>query len=184
MRNIQLWNRFKVRYLISVPVFFIVLLNIQLITQIKDFNSFSSEKNPGFDNQNWTQTIQKDNLTTFQHFLNSSHLNQSLHLKIKTLNSQLLIKNKYLIESILQNEINTQNIQPKSGTAYKMPKFFVILIQVHSRLNYLKELINSLKKTKYIEQALLVFSHDIYDEEMNNLINSIDFCAVRSFFFK
>lgn len=182
MRTIQVLNRFKVRYLISVPVVIIVLLNIQLITQIKDFNTFSPEKSSALDNQNWTQTSHKNNLTTIQHFLNSSHLIQPLQIKIEKLNSESKIKNKFLIESILQNEIKIQNSlkaeKNNEQKSYKMPKFFVILIQVHSRLNYLKELINSLKETKYIEQTLLVFSHDIYNEEMNNLINSIDFCAV------
>ena len=61
--------------------------------------------------------------------------------------------------------------------------FLVVLIQIHSRLNYLKELINSLKNTKFIEQTLVVFSHDVYDPEMNKLIESIDFCATLQIFY-
>src|SRR5690606_172346 len=61
---------------------------------------------------------------------------------------------------------------------YKMPKFLVIIIQIHLRLNYLKDLVDSLRDVKYIESTLVIFSHDVYDEEMNEFINSIDFCAV------
>ncbi|RMZ97683.1 alpha-1-6-mannosyl-glyco 2-beta-N-acetylglucosaminyltransferase [Brachionus plicatilis] len=188
MRPTIAWNRSKVRYLLSVPVFVIVLLNIELISQIKDFNS--SGKNSELVNPNWSQIIQNDNLTKIQHSSNSSQIIQILRLKIKDQNSQLPIRNRNFIESILQNEIKVQNIlnkttnrRPKTSPVYKMPKFIVILIQVHSRLNYLKELINSLKETKYIEQALVVFSHDIYDEEMNTLIKSIDFCATLQIFY-
>jgi len=54
----------------------------------------------------------------------------------------------------------------------------VILVQVHSRINYLKELIMSLRNTKHIERSLLIFSHDLFLSEINQLIEKIDFCAV------
>lgn len=187
MRSTQVWNRSRLRYLLSVPVFIIVLLNIELISQIKDFNTLNSEKNVGMKSSNLSQN---KNVTNTQSIFNSSQKDQSLHIKIKKLNSELSIRNKHLIESFLKNEIQAQNnanktinIGSKTSTIYKMPKFFVILIQVHSRFNYLKELINSLKETKFIDQALVVFSHDIFNEEMNTLINSIDFCAVIKHFF-
>lgn len=59
----------------------------------------------------------------------------------------------------------------------------VLLIQVHNRLIYLRELINSLSRVKFIEQALLVLSHDIYDEEINSFVRNISFCAVLYFIF-
>ncbi len=98
----------------------------------------------------------------------------------KYLNQKAEIRNEYLIEDLLNQEVfNIENENLKSGKKnYKAPKFFVILIQVHSRLNYLKELIKSLKITKYIEQTLVIFSHDLYSKEMNDVIKKIDFCAV------
>ena len=62
-------------------------------------------------------------------------------------------------------------------------KFLVILIQVHSRLNYLRELIESLKHTKHINETLVIFSHDLYDVEMNKLIENITFCSTLQIFY-
>ena len=98
------------------------------------------------------------------------------------------ILNRHFIEGLLAREKNVnknKNIyihnknEQQSKSSYKSPIFFVILVQVHSRLNYLKELIESLRQTKYIEQTLVIFSHDLYDPQMNELIGSIDFCAVK-----
>lgn len=86
-------------------------------------------------------------------------------------NSKADIRNKHFINDLLKLE------EPRTQQ-YKAPKFFVILVQVHSRVNYLKELIESLRQTKYIEDTLVIFSHDLYLKEMNDLIQGIDFCAV------
>ena len=54
----------------------------------------------------------------------------------------------------------------------------VIVVQVHNRIDYLKYLIDSLAKAKDIYQTLLIFSHDWFDDSMNQLVRSIDFCPV------
>lgn len=54
----------------------------------------------------------------------------------------------------------------------------VVVVQVHDRAYYLKELINSLEKARGISEILLVFSHDVYDDEINELIRKIAFCRV------
>ncbi|XP_065216010.1 alpha-1,6-mannosyl-glycoprotein 2-beta-N-acetylglucosaminyltransferase [Planococcus citri] len=59
----------------------------------------------------------------------------------------------------------------------------VIVIQVHNRLMYLRHTIISLAQAEGIENALLVFSHDYYDEEINSIIQSIDFCKVMQIFY-
>ncbi|XP_019880285.1 alpha-1,6-mannosyl-glycoprotein 2-beta-N-acetylglucosaminyltransferase isoform X2 [Aethina tumida] len=59
----------------------------------------------------------------------------------------------------------------------------VIVIQIHDRITYLRHLIVSLAQARDISQALLVFSHDYYDEEINALIQSIDFCKVIQIFY-
>ena len=90
---------------------------------------------------------------------------------IKLTNSNPDIRNINLIRNRLyQSSVNETT-------------FLVLLIQIHSRLSYLKQLINSLKNTKYIGQTLVVFSHDVYDPEMNELIESIDFCATLQIFY-
>ncbi|CAF0703818.1 unnamed protein product [Brachionus calyciflorus] len=197
MRPFLVRNRSKFRYLISVPVCIILILNIQLITQIKEINKFYSPNNQ--DNnafvsstnfiKNTTEIPQKVNITINK---NVNHEIDALRQKINALNSYPKINNKHLIDDLLKNKpniksstlSNTSTISlPVATKVYTMPKFFVIVIQVHSRLNYLRELIKSLKEVKYIEQALVIFSHDIYDEEMNQLVKSIDFCATLQIFY-
>jgi len=55
----------------------------------------------------------------------------------------------------------------------------VIVVQVHNRTEYLRHLVSSLRKAVDIDHALLVFSHDFYSDELNDIVASIDFCPVR-----
>lgn len=59
----------------------------------------------------------------------------------------------------------------------------VIVVQVHNRVEYLRHLIDSLRKSKGIESTLVIFSHDLYHEEMNTLVQSIDFCPVLQIYY-
>jgi len=59
----------------------------------------------------------------------------------------------------------------------------VIVIQVHKRVEYFKELLDSLQHAKGIENTILVISHDYYSDKMNDLIRKIDFCQVIQIFF-
>jgi len=54
----------------------------------------------------------------------------------------------------------------------------VIVVQVHNRSEYLRHLVSSLRKAVDIEQTLLVFSHDFYSDELNDIVASVDFCPV------
>ena len=54
----------------------------------------------------------------------------------------------------------------------------VIVVQVHNRTEYLHHLISSLRKAVDIEHTLLIFSHDFYSDELNDIVASIDFCPV------
>lgn len=227
MRPFLIRSRSLVKYLISIPLLIVIILNIQLISQIKEMNNFYSKSQVETNNENFMNNprfernsgdnksrpnrgivdVLVDNITTrplldtIKNLSNTEELKQ----KITYLNSNPQIRNKHFIEKFLKTEFitlttskissneyksdNNQSIDlnitttttttPKTTTVYQAPKFLVILIQVHSRLNYLKELINSLRDTKYIDQTLVIFSHDIYDEEMNTLVKSINFCAVR-----
>uniref|UniRef100_A0A7E4V047 Alpha-1,6-mannosyl-glycoprotein 2-beta-N-acetylglucosaminyltransferase n=1 Tax=Panagrellus redivivus TaxID=6233 RepID=A0A7E4V047_PANRE len=60
---------------------------------------------------------------------------------------------------------------------------FVIVVQVHQRIEYLKLLIDTLRHAVGIEEALLVFSHDLYDEAINDVVREIDFCRVIQIFY-
>lgn len=54
----------------------------------------------------------------------------------------------------------------------------VMVIQVHDRAQYLQILVDSLRKVKKIEETLVIFSHDVYTEALNKIVQSIDFCPV------
>jgi len=57
------------------------------------------------------------------------------------------------------------------------------ILQVHTRITYLRHLVVSLAQARDIDSVLIVFSHDTYDEEMNELVESIDFCKVMQIFY-
>ena len=48
--------------------------------------------------------------------------------------------------------------------------YHLILSQVHNREGYLRQLVNSLSAARHIENTLLVFSHDVWDEQINTLV--------------
>ncbi|KAL3095341.1 hypothetical protein niasHS_007440 [Heterodera schachtii] len=60
---------------------------------------------------------------------------------------------------------------------------FVLIVQVHNRIDYLNYLVGSLSRAKGIERVLLIFSYDKHSEPINKLIRSIDFCRVTQIFF-
>ncbi|NP_001077344.1 alpha-1,6-mannosyl-glycoprotein 2-beta-N-acetylglucosaminyltransferase [Danio rerio] len=59
----------------------------------------------------------------------------------------------------------------------------VIVVQVHNRPEYLRLLVDSLRKSKGIENILLIFSHDFWSPEINQIVASVDFCLVLQIFF-
>ncbi|KAH8383288.1 hypothetical protein KR009_007721, partial [Drosophila setifemur] len=59
----------------------------------------------------------------------------------------------------------------------------IIVVQVHTRITYLRHLIVSLAQARDISKVLLVFSHDYYDDDINDLVQQIDFCKVLQIFY-
>ncbi|XP_041633487.1 alpha-1,6-mannosyl-glycoprotein 2-beta-N-acetylglucosaminyltransferase-like isoform X1 [Drosophila kikkawai] len=59
----------------------------------------------------------------------------------------------------------------------------IIVVQVHTRITYLRHLIVSLAQAQDISKVLLVFSHDYYDDDINDLVQQIDFCKVLQIFY-
>jgi hypothetical protein len=266
--------RWLIKLLISIPLAIIVILNVQLISQIKDMNSFykisqreASVHVAGANNainkhllgQPERPTRRKTSSKSTSTLLSSSSRISNIEsvIKAKTdennngkeaanlcklknltipqikdcvakLNENPVIRNRYYIEESLKKELllqmpttsstttsstistststksaaavknaepaeTIQNLQPHvidlsttpvptTPGVYKMPEFLVIVIQIHSRLEYLRELVDSLRDVKHIEKSLVIFSHDAWDDEMNEFIRSIDFCAVISAF--
>ena len=54
----------------------------------------------------------------------------------------------------------------------------VLVIQVHNRADYLKYLVDSLSKAKNIDKVLLIFSHDFYSTEVQQIVHNIEFSPV------
>jgi hypothetical protein len=107
--------------------------------------------------------------------LNITKKNTSLSNFIYNENLNAIIRNKHFIKDKLIKESKQKNKY--------VSNLLVILIQVHSRLNYLKELVRSLNETKHINETLVIFSHDLIDEKINDFIKTIDFCAVLQIYY-
>ncbi|XP_071827571.1 alpha-1,6-mannosyl-glycoprotein 2-beta-N-acetylglucosaminyltransferase-like [Apostichopus japonicus] len=98
------------------------------------------------------------------------------------LTSNLKGPNVHIRKAILdinhqQNVLNLDRFPRRSTDS------IVILVMVHKRLEYLQYLIQSLSRATDIGDALLVFSHDYYSEEINDVIRAIDFCQTLQIFY-
>ncbi|KAK4321555.1 hypothetical protein Pmani_007672 [Petrolisthes manimaculis] len=96
-----------------------------------------------------------------------------------TLNPEQILEIKEQIQLRTGNEtvLNEELFGPVQ------PDTIVIAVQVHNRLEYLRHLIVSLAQARDIDSVLLIFSHDYYDEDINQLITTIDFCKVMQIFY-
>ncbi|XP_040576144.1 alpha-1,6-mannosyl-glycoprotein 2-beta-N-acetylglucosaminyltransferase isoform X2 [Lepeophtheirus salmonis] len=69
------------------------------------------------------------------------------------------------------------------GSNFSSNETVVIVVQVHDRVEYLKELIQSFSKAQNIHSALLILSHDVWNDEINKLVRSIDFVRFMQIFY-
>ena len=97
---------------------------------------------------------------------------------VKAYNAQLLSEDIKRVN----NEEKVMN-QDVFGPMYNNKISVVIIVQVHDRINYLRHLIKSLSIAKGINETLIIFSHDIWDDEMNTLVRSIKFAKVLQIFY-
>ena len=54
----------------------------------------------------------------------------------------------------------------------------VLIVQTHKREGYLRQLFESMRTVRGIEEVLLVISHDYYYDDMMKLVQTVDFCRV------
>lgn len=87
------------------------------------------------------------------------------------------IKNQIWRYNEAQSILNEEQFGPLQNNSV------IIVIQVHTRITYLRHLIVSLAQAKDISNSLLIFSHDVYDEDINDLVQSVDFCKVMQIFY-
>lgn len=99
-------------------------------------------------------------------------LKELLPKNVSLTGANAIIKRAMLEINHRQEILNTERFPKRSDNS------IVIVVMVHKRLEYLRFLIESLRKARDIDDALLIFSHDYYSEEINALVTSIDFCQV------
>lgn len=112
--------------------------------------------------KNFTITFANGTYTNF-FYVNTPNISE-MKRNIAQYNRQQIVHNENIFEPLQNDSI-------------------VIVVQIHDRITYLRHLIVSLAQAPGISQTLLVFSHDYYDEEMNSLVQSIDFCKVIQIFY-
>ncbi|GCC25330.1 hypothetical protein chiPu_0003740 [Chiloscyllium punctatum] len=76
-----------------------------------------------------------------------------------------------------------QTIRNQETIKTRSPNDLVVVVQVHNRPEYLQILVNSLRKAKGIGNVLLIFSHDFWSPQINQIVASVDFCQVLQIFF-
>ncbi|XP_061727516.1 alpha-1,6-mannosyl-glycoprotein 2-beta-N-acetylglucosaminyltransferase-like isoform X4 [Cydia pomonella] len=111
------------------------------------------------------------------------HKYLTVHPRNNTANSTDLPKNITEIRRAIKRYNDAQTIYNEDIYGPVLNDTVIIAIQVHTRLTYLRHLIVSLAQARDIERTLLVFSHDYYDEEINNLVRTIDFTKVMQIFY-
>ena len=57
---------------------------------------------------------------------------------------------------------------------------YILLVQVHKRIVYLKKFIQMLQAVEAINQSLVIFSHDFIDSDINTLVTNIKFVPVKN----
>jgi len=129
-------------------------------------------------------------LFTFFEFQKEQELN--LHETEEELNNYLLKtqqKNANVLTELdnIKRSVNQLNLKQTlhNEHLFGQPplKGHVIAVQVHSRLDFFKQLLESLKLARGIEKVTLVISMDKYSEEAMKLIQTIDFCRYITIFF-
>ena len=59
----------------------------------------------------------------------------------------------------------------------------IIVIQIHNRAEYLKHCLYSLSEASNINKTLIIFSHDVWDDAINDLANSVNFAKTMQIFY-
>ncbi|CDS40406.1 alpha 16 mannosyl glycoprotein [Echinococcus multilocularis] len=173
-----------------VLVFFIaiVVFNTLRIANIgglseKNFDLFIADLN-----RQKIQSLQKSSLfengTELMFFTNASHpiafYNSSDFTWTPT--KAAIVANLHLLRNHILSINEAQYIHNIDRFGKASP-LFIIIIQVHQRYTHLLYLIESLRRVRGIEEALVVFSHDFFSPEINRMIAAIRFVRFTQIFF-
>ncbi|RWS20569.1 alpha-1:6-mannosyl-glycoprotein 2-beta-N-acetylglucosaminyltransferase-like protein, partial [Leptotrombidium deliense] len=85
---------------------------------------------------------------------------------------------RHIIELNLEQKILNENI----FGPFK-PEDTIIAMQVHDRIDYFTLAISALQQVRGIERTLLIFSHDVFDSEINRIVRGIKFAKVMQIFY-
>ncbi|KAH9528293.1 Alpha-1,6-mannosyl-glycoprotein 2-beta-N-acetylglucosaminyltransferase [Dermatophagoides farinae] len=105
------------------------------------------------------------------------------HSERKSNSSAEKLFNFDLLINVIQSNDKQYNVTNEHRFSPLTDDNLVIVVQVHQRLKYLQNLIDSLSKVKSIEETLIIFSHDVIDEQINNSIRRIGFAKIKQIFF-
>ncbi|XP_038212006.1 alpha-1,6-mannosyl-glycoprotein 2-beta-N-acetylglucosaminyltransferase-like [Zerene cesonia] len=98
-------------------------------------------------------------------------LPDNIQINVHTLRTKLELLNK---ERYIFNSDNFRSVEDDTP---------ILVVQVHKDIERLQYLVLSLAQVRDIKDVLIVFSHSFYDEAINRLIRSIDFCKVTQIFY-
>lgn len=95
-----------------------------------------------------------------------------------------------LVKSEIADILSNISMLNEQQTIYNVDLFgpvlnttLVIAVQVHDRIEYLRQLIVSLSGARGIHKCLIIFSHDVWDDQINKLVRSIDYAMVMQIFY-
>ncbi|XP_064630740.1 alpha-1,6-mannosyl-glycoprotein 2-beta-N-acetylglucosaminyltransferase-like [Lineus longissimus] len=169
-----------VKSVLTLLVIAFIILNLLII--LRDGESDSSK-------ESMLAELPKDKTDAPSQGLSSPEMDapQNSTIKNNTLNHELV--NEQNLTAILHSvyEINRQqkifNREKLEPNFPSDPNSVVIVIQIHYRPVYLRHLVNSLAKARGIENTLVIFSHDIFSNELNDIAESIEAFPVMQIFY-
>lgn len=113
--------------------------------------------------------------------VNGTHLEKA---KDKAKSNKPEVDNTTLVYRGIVFQLNfDQTIRNEEKYKTRQKDDLVVVVQVHNRPDYLKLLVDSLRKAREVEKILLIFSHDYWSPEINKVVASVDFCQVLQIFF-
>ncbi|KAH8870451.1 Alpha-1,6-mannosyl-glycoprotein 2-beta-N-acetylglucosaminyltransferase [Schistosoma japonicum] len=107
----------------------------------------------------------------------------NLRQYISNINRLQFVQNEDLYGQLPTRDNFTFITSPEHVIIVQLLNYPMLSVKVHNRSLELSLLIESLRRTSGIEKALVIFSHDVYSDELNNLIGSIRFTRTAQIFY-
>ncbi|XP_070490725.1 alpha-1,6-mannosyl-glycoprotein 2-beta-N-acetylglucosaminyltransferase isoform X1 [Chironomus tepperi] len=167
---------------IAIALFIIIFIVVQLNVINYDFHPPSNAESSSNSNDT-TQAILQSIPQVLHKYLKPRNNSQATNSSQATNNDRYQAINISDIQRSIERYNEYQTIINEDVFGPLQNDSIVIVVQVHKRITYLRHLIVSLAQAKDISKTLLIFSHDFYDEEINDLVQSIDFCKVMQIFY-